>query len=243
VLASVLAAGVAGAGDAVAVLGTTFAVLNLSTDPVPPGPPVGATLAWTQPGLFVRVLGSSSGSGVLDWFLRLTGYEGEDRHDRFWAEVAAARPGPELALPFVYGERVPFVAPGASGALVGLTPATTRAEAGRAIVQSLAFALRHCLESGGAAGSLVLTGGATASAGWTQLIADTVGLPVAVDADPQIGLRGVASLVPGFEHLRWLGRERRTVEPRAQESARLAESYRRYLELIERMAPTWPKTP
>jgi len=242
VVAQALGAGVRHEGDAVGVLGTTIAVTPLTTTPAPPGDPVGATVAWVDPGLHLRVLGSSAGASVLEWFLDLHGYEGEDRYDRFWRDVAEARPGSEIVLPFLYGERVPFLAPRATGAVLGLTPTTRREDLARAQAEGLTMALRHCLESSGRVESLVLTGGGSQTPTWCQLVADTLGREVRVDADPAMGLRGAASLVPGFAHLRGGTGESRVFEPTGR-SAALDEAYHHYRGLIEALLPFWKETP
>jgi sugar (pentulose or hexulose) kinase len=243
VVATALAAGLGGPGDAVAVLGSTSAVTPLATAPVPPGEPVGATVSWPKPDLFLRVLGSSSGGTVLDWFLRLHGFAGADRYDAFWGEVAAAAPdGPELALPFLYGERVPFLAPTATGLFAGLTPQTGRGELGRALVESLCFALRHCLEAAGPTGRLTLTGGGASDPRWCELVARVLNRAIAVDADPFIACRGAAALVPGHG-LAAAGVAPALVEPPrgAPGASRsgLEERYQRYLSLIEAFKPIW----
>jgi sugar (pentulose or hexulose) kinase len=238
VVANALGAGARRAGDAVAVLGTTFAVTSLSRDPVPAGEPVGATVSWAAPGVWLRVLGSSGGAAVLDWFLRFAGLGGPDRFERFWELVESAPPGPELATPYLYGERAPFLAPHATGAFLGITPDTTLAALGRALVESLALTLRHSLDSAGSPRSLVVTGGPAADPRWTQLVADATGHAVTPDADPDLGCRGAASLVPGYEALAAARPGRPVVEP-GPRAERLAETYGRHLEAVAALRPTW----
>jgi sugar (pentulose or hexulose) kinase len=241
VVAQALGAGARVEGDAVAVLGTTIAVTPLTGTLAPPGDPVGATVAWVDPGLHLRVLGSSAGVSVLEWFLNTYNYEGGDRYNRFWEDVDRAGSGPEISLPFLYGERVPFLAPAATGAVLGLTPATRREDLARAQAEGLTMALRHCLESSGPIESLVLTGGGSQTPAWCQMVADTLGREVRADADPAIGLRGAASLAPGFAHLRDTVGEARLFRP-ADRAAELEEHYRRYRNLIDALLPIWKGT-
>ena len=242
VVAQTVGSGARSAGDAVAVLGTTTAVTPLTREPAPAGDPVGATVAWIEPGLHLRVLGSSSGGAVLDWFLDTHGYRGEHRFDEFWADVARSESGTEVALPFLYGERVPFLAPAATGLVAGLTPRTRRADLARAQAEGITMAMRHCLESSGQVDTLVLTGGGSIDARWCQLVADVIGRVVLVDSDPTMGLRGAASLVPGFEHLRDRAGDVRACSPSAPADA-LDARYRRYRAMIDAVLPLWKETP
>ena len=71
----------------------------------------------------------------------------------------------------------------ASGAFVGLSLAHTRAHLYRAVLEGVAFALRHNIEAGrrGAVAlddRLIVVGGAAHSVLWMQIIADVTGFPV-----------------------------------------------------------------
>jgi xylulokinase len=88
-----------------------------------------------------------------------------------------------LFLPYLMGERSPVWDAKASGAFVGLSLAHTRAHLYRAVLEGVAFALRHNIEAGrrGAAAlddRLIVVGGAAHSALWMQIIADMTGFPV-----------------------------------------------------------------
>ncbi len=241
VVAQALGSGMRQEGDAVAVLGTTIAVTPLTRNPSLDGEPVGATVAWIEPGLHLRVLGSSAGGAVLDWFLDLHGYEHEDRYERFWADVASSHSESEIVLPFLYGERVPFLAPEATGAFTGLTPTTRRADLARALAEGLTMALRQCAESTGASNSLILTGGGASTPQWCQLVADVLNRPVIADTDPAAGMRGAASVIPGLSHLREVESRTRTFTP-SDRTPILAQHYRRYQHLIDVLAPTWKES-
>lgn len=256
-VASVRGAGVSEEHQAVVSLGTTTAAFVLTHDPVPIPEPVGASLVWPDaavadtgdsadaagPALTLRVLGSSSGAKVLEWFLDRHGYAGDGKYDRFWADVEAAGDGHgEIMLPFLYGERVPFLSPAATGAFVGIVPATTIGDLGRAVVEGIAFSLRHCLESCGEVRDVVLTGGGTGDDRFSQLIADVLGRSVAVDTDPQIGVTGIAAYVPGFESLARRAGHIRRFEPAGDRVSALERRYRRYRALIDALLPIWNQT-
>ncbi|WP_255214261.1 FGGY-family carbohydrate kinase, partial [Burkholderia pseudomallei] len=65
------------------------------------------------------------------------------------AEVSAGSDG-VLFLPYLMGERSPVWDAKASGAFVGLSLYHTRAHLYRAVLEGLAYALRHNIEAGAA---------------------------------------------------------------------------------------------
>jgi sugar (pentulose or hexulose) kinase len=197
-------------GDSMAILGTTVAAVAIS-DQLPLGQePSGAVLR-LGPGRYYRIMGGNSGTTTLEWFLESHGYEGEDRYNRYWSDCAAST-GHLLMLPYLAGERAPFLEPAASGAYIGVTPRTTVADFAKATVEGITFALRLGLDAvGGGSGSLLLTGGGAQRREWCQLVADVTRRPVEVDTGGEASLRGVASLVPGFSSL---------ADPRGQSRAK-----------------------
>jgi erythritol kinase (D-erythritol 1-phosphate-forming) len=230
-------------GDALAVLGTTASSVAVS-DVVPrDGEAAGQTIRLTDPDRYLRIMAASAGTGALEWFLRTHGYHGPDRYDRLWADLAAIAPADEhaLLLPYLAGERAPFLAPEATGSLLGITPQTTTAELGRATVEGITFSLRHGLEAVGAGdGQLVLTGGGSSRPEWCQLVADITGRPVAVDERSDVGVFGVASHVPGFEQLAVAAGEggRRRFDP-GPDSARRQARYTSFVALLGSFRPIW----
>jgi sugar (pentulose or hexulose) kinase len=86
-------------------------------------------------------------------------------------------------LPYLMGERSPVWDAKASGTFVGLSLFHTRATLYRAVLEGVAFALRHNMEAGrrGAQSldeKLIVVGGAAHSDLWMQIIADITGYPV-----------------------------------------------------------------
>ncbi len=198
VAAMVHGAGLEKPGEALLALGTTAAALVIVNTTDSSGQMAGATLKLPGADRFLRVLGNSSGTSTLDWALKALSYEGEDRFDRFWADVAAGTPGPYL-LPYLAGERAPFLAPEATGAFLGLTQSTQRADLARAAALGVTFSLRHCLDSARRRqrGSTVLAGGGAIEPAWCQLVADVTGDAVTVDLYGIGACEGVARLVSG----------------------------------------------
>ena len=227
-------AGIADPGQALLVLGTTAAALVVVDAVDRRGETVGATLKLPGRDRFLRFLGTNSGTSTLDWYLDACGYDGDDRFERFWADAAAGQPGPYL-MPYLAGERVPFLAPDATGALLGLTPRTGRRDLARSVAMGITFSLRHCLEEALPDGidSVVLTGGGAAGAAWCQLVADVTGTAVAVDDRTDISCVGVAALVTGR-------RARCPVGLTVHEPSRSHESeFRQFVDLGRRLRPIW----
>ena len=109
-----------------------------------------------------------------------------------WAELyASADHGPgaddPIFVPHLSGERTPYCDPALRGSWTALSLADDRASLLRCALEGTAFAIRDALDAllgGDAPGParLRLAGGGTLAAGWRQLLADVLGLPLyAVD--------------------------------------------------------------
>ena len=97
------------------------------------------------------------------------------------AEAAASPPRANglVALPYFSGERTPIHDPHAKGAVLGLTLAHTRADVYRAIIEGIAFATNHILETyaeaAAAPSSIRAVGGGLRNPLWTQATSDVSG--------------------------------------------------------------------
>jgi gluconokinase len=156
------------------------------------------------------VLGGAmnDGGNLLDWLrhgLRLPAAGELD------AQLGALEPDRHglTVLPFWGGERSPGWSDDARGALLGLRLHTRPIDIARAALEGVAlrFAaldarLREAMP--GARGELVATGGALLhSPAWLQIMADALGRPVHVSAEPEASSRGASLL--GAETLGLLG--------------------------------------
>lgn len=97
-------------------------------------------------------------------------------------------------LPYLTGERCPFVAPEARGAFVGLTVGHSRAHLARSIFEGATFGLAGVLEvlqnMGVTGGEVRVTGGGAKSDFWVQMLADVFGQPcvrLETDEGPAFG--------------------------------------------------------
>ena len=119
-----------------------------------------------------------------------------------WAELYASADHPGRAhdpifVPHLSGERTPYWDPALRGSWTGLSLAGDRASLLRGALEGTAFSIRDALDA--LLGEhrpprLRLAGGGTLAAGWRQLLADVLGLPLyAVDVPAASG-RGAALL-------------------------------------------------
>ncbi|MFD3908740.1 carbohydrate kinase [Streptomyces sp. CB04723] len=230
--ACAIGSGVREVGDGVLILGTTLAsqVLTDRVDLDPAAEPAGMWLCTPDPGRWLRAMPAMVGTAALEWVLALVGATTADVDALLTESPPGARGA--RALPFLSeaGERAPFVEPSARGRLDGLSLATGRADAVRAVCEAIGYAARHCLDTAGLSGTLALCGGGTRSVMWARLMADVLGRPVRIPSEEQVGALGVvtvarASLDPGYGATP--GRHR-VVEPRADLRALYEDGYAGY---------------
>ncbi len=119
-----------------------------------------------------------------------------------WEELYASAAGPHggdpIFVPHLSGERTPYCDPGLRGSWTSLALASDRASLLRSALEGTAFAIRDALDALLGAqerpSGLRLAGGGTLAAGWRQLLADVLGVPLyAVDVPAASG-RGAALL-------------------------------------------------
>lgn len=201
VAATVIGAGGLEAGTATAVLGTTCMVGVCHDRPV--FEPSDLGLLFTLPGhRWYRAMVNVAGTLNLDWAFSALAPDIAARPDRFRLlddMLRAAPPGAHgLAyLPYLSesGIIAPVVDPGARAQFYGLSPRHDRAAMFRAVIEGVAFAMRDLFDALDFSGERVLlTGGGAQNPLWAQMIADLIGVPVAVPEGTQFGARGAALL-------------------------------------------------
>jgi len=191
-------------GDTMMILGTT-AVVNILREAVTPDArPVGATAFHANGKTLTRILAPTTGAAAFDWFCALhpqtlggeTPAEIAGKLNALAQEVPAGANGVTF-LPYLNGERAPFVAPEATGSFFGLRSTSTKADMGRAVMEGAAFSLRDCYvsECGQLPPSTIrLTGGGAKNPLWCQIIADVMQTPIQVSDASDHGLWGAACL-------------------------------------------------
>ncbi|MCC8194193.1 MAG: carbohydrate kinase [Deltaproteobacteria bacterium] len=136
--------------------------------------------------------GATSGAGAsLRWFRdtfgrAMPGLEPgtEPSFEDLSESAAGASPGAGglLYLPYLVGERSPIWNPEARGVFFGIGLNTAFADFARAIMEGVGFSIRHLAEiilrNASAPPAIALSGGASKSAVWCQIIADIVGHPL-----------------------------------------------------------------
>jgi xylulokinase len=141
---------------------------------------------------------STSGK-ALEWFMRASGGTAAG-YERLFGDVAKVPAGADrlLFLPYLAGERSPIWDPDARGAFVGLTLNHGTREMSRAVVESVAYAVRDVIEvmeeAGAPVRDLRITGRPSRSPVWNQIKADVTGRRILVPAAADPDLAGDASL-------------------------------------------------
>ncbi len=190
-------------GQTMLIMGTT-AVVNILTDKSERVPnPVGASALHPTSDAIVRILAPSTGAAAFDWFTALhptslggdTPAEVADKLNALVQTVPIGANGVTF-MPYLNGERAPFVAPDMTAGFHGVRSGTTKADLGRAVMEGTAMSLRHCFEShsGLPTEPVQLTGGGSKNAVWCQIIADIIGQDVQVSPLSDQGLWGAACI-------------------------------------------------
>lgn len=175
-----------------------------------------------------------------------------------YADAFAAPPSETLAfLPYLSGERSPWLDPAARGGWLGASLGDTRGTLMRAAFEGVAFALRAGLdavrgmaqtggESTGAAQAvprLKLAGGGSVDARWRQLLADALDAQLDAIDCPNAAARG-AALLGGLACGHWRASDLAALAPAAtrvaspRPDAALARRYARFIDLYGRVR-TW----
>jgi xylulokinase len=101
------------------------------------------------------------------------------------AAAADAAPSELMFLPYLSGERSPFLDLEVRGAFLGLGAEHTGGALYLAVLEGVALAIAANLEAmGGARRRVSLVGGGALSAVWPQIVADILGTPILTPADP-----------------------------------------------------------
>lgn len=157
------------------------------------------------------------------------------------AEVPAGSEG-VLVLPYFSGERTPINDPRARGVFFGLTLAHSRAHMYRAVLEGIAYGIKHHIEVLDSIDAkpteIAAVGGGTKSDLWLQIVSDVTGLPQRVPAVTTGASYGDAFLAGLGTNIfssyndidRWV-RDERIVEPRAEHAELYEKYYRLYRDL------------
>lgn len=230
------------AGDTIISLGTSGTIYGVTSSGVRDSS--GAINGYADAaGAFLPMVTTLNAAKVTDTFRRLIGV-GVEEFDRL-ALTAAAGAGGLTLVPYLDGERTPNL-PHASGHLAGLRSDTSPAQVARAAVEGVLCGLLEggtLLQRAGVAdnGRLILTGGASRSKAYRQILADLTGravwtCPLVESAAGGAGVQAAAALtrVPVAEIAdAWAPPLELVAEPDSEsfdEAAGVRERYRRTVE-------------
>lgn len=143
---------------------------------------------WTtrgvDPGSLTLAAGMATSGSVTAWFRELVG---DVPYEILVDEAEQVPAGADglLVLPYFAGERTPIFDPRARGAIVGLTLRHRRAHVYRALLEAIAYGVRHNLEAFGreALMRFVAVGGGTRGGLWVQTVSDVCGIVQEVPAE------------------------------------------------------------
>ena len=209
------------------------------------------------PGRWLLQGGTVGGGGALNWFERefcaaeRAAAQAHGTHS-FQELDTAAGEAPEgsgglLFLPYLAGERSPIWDTNAKGVFYGIRFSSTRAQFARAVMEGVAYSLRHNLEvaeqAGARVGTLSAMGGAANSRLWTQMKADVTGKPVVVpssDTSTALGAALLAGVGTGIysnfdDAVQSTVRIKRKFHPNPNAKIVYDEGYQRYRQLYENL--------
>ncbi len=211
--ASQVGSGAIGAGDTHLSLGTAV-YFGITSDRrvADPGRRLGP-LAHGVPGEWIVWLEVATGGAALTWASRLLaglGAGGSSRPDRagrtlgghaaidLAVEAVADEMEELLFAPWLTGERVPLFDDAARAAFVGLRLHHGPAHLVRAVMEGVACQIAWAFEYGSGYGveprAVRGVGGGSIGRAWTRIIAETLGRPLEIVADPQdAAARGAAA--------------------------------------------------
>jgi xylulokinase len=248
--AAALGAGALQPGVAAVSLGTAL-VAAVSTDALPDARddrPRLTVYRHTEPGRYLVLEFLPTGAALIAWLRRIVG--GDLDYPALDALAAAIPAGSDgvIALPTFEGALASDSDAPATGALLGLTTATTTGHLVRALMEAVAFALRDVLDGLAASGldpaELRLAGGGALSRVWPQLVADVCERPFTRLAHGEAASAGAALLACWGSGLLPAGHDPRALAgtalvPDPAPQATYAHARRRANAATEALAPWW----
>jgi len=191
---------------------------------------------------------TQTSGGAVDWFVSTFLSKQEARESVAIDDLPAPTSADLLFLPYLEGERAPIWDPKARGLFFNVSLEHTKTDFLRAVLEGVAFSIRHVLETaeqatGLTAGILHLSGGGATSAVWNRIKSDVLGRTVQPTFVRDAGTLGAAMLaalaVHAFSDLKEataaMVRQRPPVLPNKEMLSRYDQLYRTYRELYRRV--------
>jgi xylulokinase len=254
--AEAISAGVADFNDMMLMFGSSIFFVMKTAELIPTEHFWSAN--FLEPGAFAFLGGMSTSGSLTTWFRdQFAQFEvseenrgGSDAYASL-AEMASHSPAGSnglVALPYFEGERTPLHDPKARGLWFGLNLKHTKGDVYRAILEGVAFGIRHNFETMAeenvTPGRILAVGGGTKNSLWMQIVADVCNLKLHIPGQ-QIGASYGDAFLAGtgiglFKNLseikQWV-RIRNVVTPSAEGRADYEFNYRLFRDLYTSLKP------
>jgi xylulokinase len=181
-LSEAISVGAVQAGDLMIMYGsTTFFILTLDNS-------IADTRMWSVAGAFQGqynlAAGMATTGSLTRWFRDELAADlpDEDAYQILFDEAEKITPGAEglLLLPYFSGERTPINDPMARGIIAGLSLAHNRNHIFRAVLEGVAFGIRHNIDTfkdiGAEINRIIVVGGGTKSHHWLEIVSSVTGI-------------------------------------------------------------------
>lgn len=260
---SALGAGAIGVGEAASVIGTAGVHVVISDTPDLDPDRVYSLMCHTVPDHYAKNSLTMLAAGNLNWFERefcqaereVAEQRGVSVYEIIGEEVAEipVGAGGVLYLPFLQGERAPFVKAEARGLFFGLGDWHKRSHLLRAIFEGVALSTRDnyaAMQKGVPLETTYLTGGGSRSPIWSQILADCTGNSMKIPTGVELGARGAAInagvgvglFADHQEAVAQMVGIRQEYNPVQEQTTRYDQVYTLYKNLIEAVWPIWEES-
>ena len=203
--AQAVGSGIVEPGEALLTIGTSGVVFVATAAPVSHPQGLLHAFAHAIPDTWCLMGVVMSAGGSLKWYRDTVGCredppEDAGVYDQLMNEAEQAPAGSDglLFLPYLTGERTPYVDPEARGGWIGLTARHTRSHMVRAVVEGITFGLRDAVDMVEALhpidGPILVSGGGARSPVWRQIQADILGRELVTAPETEGAALGVAIL-------------------------------------------------
>lgn len=251
-----ISAGLAYVGDMMIMFGSTIFFIQKTEKLIRPKRFWASN--YLSEGSYVFLGGMSAAGSLTRWFLNEFGgpeqqaeAAGGPNAYAALAELAGESvPGANglVALPYFEGERTPIHDPKAQGVLFGLSLKHTRADVYRAILESVAYGIRHNIDEmkqeGVEAKRILSVGGGTKNLAWMQIVADVGGISMNIPAqnigasygDAFMAGLGVGVFEDYADISKWVTMKH-VIQPQAENKAVYDQNYAIYRDLYTTTQP------
>lgn len=258
---NIVGAGAVKAGRAVEYTGQSCAICICTDKPYPKVQDEGLFSGGGM-GFYIVSGAMSAGGGLLKWFRDALGYlevesakrVGLDPYQIMDLEASIVPPGSDglIILPYIAGERCPIWNANARGVIFGLYLTHSRAHIIRAILEAVAYGLRHLVEIAEGAGvridELRSAGGGSKSDVWLQIKANVLNKPIhRVNAEAEtLGDAIIAGVGVGvfddlFSTCEELAKVKKVINPNPDQHKLYTKLYEIYREMYEPLKGSFDK--